>query len=257
MCASHPQVRESTAPAWNGWGVDLSQLAISARCGSGAISRTGVASAVEMGVRISGRHGVVRPDRVRRPAVCDVQRRLRLLARRGNRLPALGLPRAVGGAERVHDRQAQQDGRAARDFLRRHPRHGIRAVRHDRRRDLENAHRSASARSDHRHAGALRRAAVRAGRVARRAGVGTGGLRVLHVPRLSVGARRGHRSRDLEDVHDSGSAEGRRQELARKKHARVVRCRHLGDADARREAPRSVRHDRQCVLRHAAVRRTP
>ena len=66
-----------------------------------------------------------------------------------------------------------------------------------------------------------------------------------------VGARCGHRPRDLEDVHDSGSPEGRRQELARQEHARAGRRRHLGDADARRQAARAVRHDRQRLLGHA------
>ena len=86
-----------------------------------------------------GRHGAVRPDGVRRAAVRDVERRLRLLARRRDRMRALGLPRAVGRAERVHDRPAQPDGSASRDLLRRHPRHGVRALRQHRRGDLEDA----------------------------------------------------------------------------------------------------------------------
>ena len=159
-------VRESSAGArveragLERLGRRLPELAVSAGRGRRTVARAGVAPAAEVGVRVSRRHGAVRPDRLRRPAVCDVERRLRLLARRGDRVPALGLPRAVGGPERVHHRPAQPNGSPARHLLRRHPWHRLRALRQHRRGDLEDAHRSASARAHYRHAGAVRRTSV-------------------------------------------------------------------------------------------------
>ena len=127
-CASHPQYASRTRRPGTA-GASTTGTRDSSRPRRRAVSGTGVAPATEVGLRVSWRNGAVRPDRVRRAAVCDVERRLRLLARRGNRVPALGLPRAVGGPERVHDRPAQQDGPAARHLLRRHSRHGVRALR--------------------------------------------------------------------------------------------------------------------------------
>ena len=53
-------------------------------------------------------------------------------------------------------------------------------------------------------------------------------LSVLHLPRQRRRARRGDRQADLEDLHDSGGAEDRRQELRR--HA-DVEARGRGDLD--------------------------
>ena len=229
-------------------GRGLPKFAVPAGCGRRADSRASIATAIEVGLRISWRHGAVRSNRPRRPAVCDVERRLRLLTRCGNRMSALGVPRGVGGAQRVYHRPAQQGGSASRYLLRRHPWHRIRAVRQHRRGNLEDAHRSTSARTHYWYAGTVRRTSVRAGRLARRAGVGPGRLCLLHVPRLHVSPRFGHRPRDLEDVHDSRSPKDRREELAGQGHAGAGRRRHLGNADARRQAARAVRHDRKRIL---------
>ena len=124
-CASHPQVRESNAPAWNGWGVDYRnsrfQPGAAAGLSPGQVSR----------LQLKWAFGFPGATALYGQTVYDGRLYVTsnagyVVARRGDRMPALGLPRAVGGAERVHHRPAQQDGSAARHLLRRHPWHGVR-----------------------------------------------------------------------------------------------------------------------------------
>ena len=253
-CASHPQVRESNAPAWNGWGVDYRnsrfQPGAAAGLSPGQVSRLQLKWAFGFPGATALYGQTVHDGRLY--VTSNAGYVYSLDAETGCLHWGFRAESAVRSG--FTHRPAQQDGSAARHLLRRHPRHRIRALRQHRRGDLEDAHRSTSARANYRYAGAVRRTCVRAGRVARRAGVGAGGLCLLHVPRLHVGPRFGDRPRDLEDVHDSRSPEGGGQELARQEHARAGRRRHLGDADARRQAARAVRHDGQRLLGHTQDR---
>ena len=126
------------------------------RDGRWAVAGSGVAAAAEMGIWISRRHGALRAGRDRRPAVRDVERRLRLLARRRNRMR----PLVVSDRSRVV-RSGFTVGRLSRAS----PRlavffgdiHGMAYALDASTGELalEDADRSASARAHHRHAGAL------------------------------------------------------------------------------------------------------
>ena len=203
-----------------------------------------------MGVRVSGRDGVVRPDGLRRPAVRDVQCRLRLLARRRNRLRALGLPRAVGGPERVH----RSAGSAERI-------RGSRSSSATSTAPLTRSPPAPARRSGKRSPIRIRSRESPARRCCSRD--------ALYVPVASLEEPesgqadyacctfRGYMSaldaatgREIWKTYTIPEVpEGRRQELAWQRHARAVRRRHLGDADARRQATGNLRHDRQRLLR--------
>ena len=246
-CASSPQVRQSGAPAWNGWGVDYRnsrfQPGAAAGLTPGQVSR----------LQLKWAFGFPGATALYGQTVHDG--RLYVTSNAGY-VYSLDAEtgcvhwgfRADSGPERVHDRPDHpKDPRLAIFFG--EFRQRVRALREHRRTDLENAHRSASARAHYRDTGALRRTPVRAGRLARGTGIGTGRLRLLQVPRLHVGPRGGHGQPDLEDVYDSGNPEGRREELAGKGHARTGRRRHLGDTDARRQTAGGVRHNGQRLRR--------
>ena len=250
-CASSPQVRQSGAPAWNGWGVDYRnsrfQPAAAAGLTPGQVSR----------LQLKWAFGFPGATALYGQTVHDG--RLYVTSNAGY---VYSLDAETGcvhwgfraeSAVRSGFTIGQLNPKDPRllIYLRRYSRQRVRALREHGRADLEDAHRSASARADHGNAGAPRRTPVRAGRLARRARVGAGRLRLLHLPRLHVGPRRGHGQADLEDVHDSGNAAGRRQELAGQRHARAGGRRHLGDADDRPQAARAVRQNRQRLRGHA------
>ena len=254
-CASSPQVRQSGAPAWNGWGVDYRNSRF--QPGSAAGLTPGQVSRLQL----KWAFGFPGATALYGQTVHDG--RLYVTSNAGYVYSLDAETGCVHWGFRADSvvrsgftigQLNPKDPRFAH-LLRRHSWQRVRALREHGRADLEDAHRSASARADYGNAGALRRTAVRAGRLARRTGVGTGRLRLLHLPRLYVGARCGHRPPDLENVHDSGRPAGRRQELAGKRHARAGWCRHLGDADARHQAARALRHDGQRLRR--ARRRQP
>ena len=139
-----------------------SQLALATgRCGR-SLAGSGVASRAQVGLRLSRSDGPLQPDAHRRAAVCNLQRGIRLFARRGHGLCALVLPLAVGRAQRLYRRPDVADVGPPGRLLRRHPRHGVRARCEHRRGDLEDADGSASARAHHRNAGASREPRVRA-----------------------------------------------------------------------------------------------
>ena len=62
QCASHPAVRESTAPSWNGWGVDARNSRFQPAKAAGLSAGADQPVAGEMGIRVSWRHRGLRAD---------------------------------------------------------------------------------------------------------------------------------------------------------------------------------------------------
>ena len=132
VCASHPQVRESNAPAWNGWGVDYRnsrfQPGAAAGLSPGQVSR----------LQLKWAFGFPGATALYGQTVHDGRLYVTSNAGYVYSLDAetgclhWGFRAAVGGAKRVHHRPDQPDRSAARHVLRRHPRHGLRAVRQHR-----------------------------------------------------------------------------------------------------------------------------
>ena len=78
---------------------------------------------------------------------------------------------------------------------------------------------------------------------------GTSELSMLHVPRQRRRARRGHRQRDLEDLHDCRGAEDHRQELDGHSALETGRRRDLDLADPRHGEQHHLRRNRQRLHR--------
>ena len=107
-------------------------------------------------------------------------------------------------------------------------------------------------RDDHRRRRVPRRAPVRRRcRRSRKAPAVIASYRVLHVPRQRRRARRGHRTADLEDVHDRRRRRGRRR--------RTASARSCGGRRAAASGPRrrSIRTATACTSRRATATRIP
>ena len=98
VCAAHPPVRDPDRPGLERLGHGLSELAGPVGQAGRTHARAGLAAGTEVGVRLSGRHGALQPGGRRRAPLRQLQRRLRLLAGRRDRLRALVLPCAGGRA---------------------------------------------------------------------------------------------------------------------------------------------------------------
>lgn len=104
LCSSHPAVRESGAPAWNGWGNDLrntrSQSAKAAGLTPGQVSR----------LQLKWAFGFPGATALYSQTVYDGRLYVtsnagdRVFARRGHRLRPLEFPRAVGRPQRLLNR---------------------------------------------------------------------------------------------------------------------------------------------------------
>ena len=134
-----------------------------------SVARSGVAAAAQVGIRLSRRDSALRAGRDRRPPLCHVERRVRVLARCRDRMRPLVFPIAIRRAQRIHGGPHVASVGSAGGLLRRHPRHGVRARREHRRADLEIANRYASARPHYGNTRAPGRPAVCSGRIAGRA----------------------------------------------------------------------------------------
>jgi cytochrome c553 len=247
VCASHPQVRESNGPAWNGWGVDYRnsrfQPAAAAGLTPGQVSRLQLkwafgfpgATALYSQTVYEGRLYVT--SNAGYVYSLDAESGCLHWSFRAQSAVRSGL--TIGRLSRTDSRLAIFFGDIHGTAYALSASSGEELWK-----TLTDPHPLA------RITGTpvlLEGRLVRAGRLARRAGVGTGRLHLLHVPRLHVGARCGHWQADLEDVYDSGNAASRRQELAGQGHACTGRRRHLGNAHARHQATGALRHDGQRV----------
>ena len=152
VCSTHPPVRESNAPAWNGWGADLrntrSQTAAAAGLSPAQVSR----------LQLKWAFGFPGATALYSQTVYDGRLYVTSNAGYVYSLDAesgcvhWAFPLTGRRAERLHDRQAQPNQLAARGLLRRYSRHGLRARCKHGLCYLENADGSASAGAYHRHA---------------------------------------------------------------------------------------------------------
>ena len=130
MCASHPQVRESNAPAWNGWGVDHRnsrfQRGAAAGLSPGQVSRLQLKWAFGFPGATALYGQTVYDGRLY--VTSNAGYVYSLDAETGCLHWGFRAQSAVRSGFTI-GRLSKTD-RAAGDLLRRHPRHGIRAVRH-------------------------------------------------------------------------------------------------------------------------------
>ena len=242
-CASKPIGALLTGPAWNGWGVDAGNTRFQPAAAAGLTA--------------------------------DQVPKLKLKWAFGfpNGTSAYGQPTIAGGRVFVGSdngfvysldaatgcvywsfqssggvRTAISLGRAGarlRRVLRRREGERLRRRRRDRRAAVDEERRIASAGADHRRAGAVQRASVRACRVVRRRLWTESEVRMLHVPRIGGRVRRRDRRAGVEDLHDSRTAAPDEEEFDRDAVVWTGRCRRLVGADDRREAGRALRRHRR------------
>ena len=125
------------------------------------------------------------------------------------------------------------------------PRQRVRRGRQHRAADLGAQGGRAPLGGDHRRADLSQRPRLRSGAGTERRGPGRArAVRLLHVPRQRVRARREHRQRGVEDLHHGG-AEAARQEQGRAADVGSGRRRHLVVADRGCEAQHALRRHRQ------------
>ena len=210
------QVRQQSGAVGSGRGRVLERLGqrpvehpIPARRRRRADRRPGAALETEMGVRLSHRRLRQRPadDRLR-TRVRRQRQRVRLLARRRDRLRLLVVRERIDRAQRADDWTGSRPGRGAvRRVLRRRQGQRLRARRTERQTAVEDEGRSPLHRAHHRRHQAVQRQTVRAGLLVRGVQQRQSRLSVLHVARQRRGARRQHRQGDLEGLGRARGAE--------------------------------------------------
>ncbi len=173
--------------------------------------RAGAALEAEMGVRLSHRRVCQRTaDDRGGTRLCRQRQRVRLLARRQDRLRLLVVRERIDRAQRADDRPGDRPGRGAlRRLLRRRQGQRLRARRPDRPAAVEDESRSALHRAHHRRHQAVRRQALRPGLLVRGIQQRQSRLSVLLVARQRRGARREHRQGDLESLGRARGAASR------------------------------------------------
>ena len=204
----------------------------------------------EMGIRFSARQLRLRTaDGRRRPGVRRRRHRLRVRARRDERLHPLVVPRRRRRANRRQHRQRKRGASVSR-LLRRREGERVRGRRRHRCRGLAGSSRHASRGAGHRRAGARRWPPLRPPVIARGIGRGQPELSVLHVSRRRDVLRRRHGKAPLDVVHDPGAGRGPEEDLERHAALGTGGCRRLVGAVDRSQAPRGVCRHRQWI--HAA-----
>ena len=215
-------MRKLSAPGWNGWGVDPTELARPERRRPRACRPDRC-----RGCTLKWAFGFPGATALYGQAVIDGRlyvtsnAGLRLLARCRDRMRPLVVPIAGGRAQRVHGRPPVADGRIAwRVFF--GDIHGMAYALDASTGEViwKIADRPASARPHHRHAGAPRRPLSTCRSHRSKSLNRAGRLRLLHIPRVS--SRRSTRRPASRSGRPTPfrRAEGRRQELARQGHAR-------------------------------------